>query len=183
VAKAFSLGIRLTESSQRTLTALSKPSVWAAYKQSVLEKVTLGAKSAIQSQASKLWKKPTGALDNSWFSRVEGDKGIIWNSKSYAYWLNYGVRPHSMTYLLNSDVKTYLAWGQYPYQAHPAIPLQISGNLAFRRPTAEALRAGKWYHPGFPPYSFVENGLEYYKTNLMPNDVSGLLISSIETGG
>lgn len=180
--KKLHIGFKLTESSQRIATALSKPEVWRAYKLKILETITLQAKGVIQAQTAKLWKNPTGQLDNSWFSRVDASsgRGTIWNSKAYAYWLNFGVRPHSMTYLLNSDERTYMAWGRYPYQARPPIPLKVQNGLLFRRVTVEAIQAGKWRHPGFAPYSFVENGMEWYRTNQMPRDISGLLVNVIE---
>ncbi len=181
--KTVRLGLKLTERGFRTARALANPPAWQAYKRNVLEKVTLQAKAAIQSEAARAWKRPTGSLDNSWFSRVDPStgRGVIWNSKAYAYHLNYGVRPHAMTYLLNSTPRTYMAWGTYPYQAKPPIPLRVSGGLLFRRVTAEAIRAGKWHHPGFPPYSFVENGIEWYRINQMPRDISGLLVEVVNT--
>lgn len=181
--KTIKIGIQLTESSHRMLTALTKPAVWHAYKMHTLKAITEGAKSSIQHHAASLWKNPTGQLDNSWFTKYDFGRmvGTIYNTKHYAYYLNFGVRPHQMTYLLNAKVKTYMAWGQYPYQARSAIPVQIDGNLGFRRPTVEAMQAGKWQHPGYPGKSFVEHGMDLYKTNLMPQDVSGLLVKVIDT--
>ena len=181
----LSFGIQLTESSARTLTQLQRPEVWRAYKMSVLQKVTEGAKAAIQSRASTLWRNPTGQLDSSWFTTYDFStmRGSISNSKKYAYWLNYGVRPHVMSYLLNGETRTYMAWGKYPYQARAPIPLPKGGGIDFRRVTVEAIQAGKWRHPGFTALSFLEKGMEYYRTNLLPNDVSGLLVSSIEISG
>lgn len=178
--KSVRLGFKLTESSARVATALSNPAAWAAYRQKVLRQITEQAKAAIQRHASGLWKNPTGLLDNSWFTSYSGNTGTIYNTKQYAYWLNFGVRPHQMTYLLNSDERTYMAWGRYPFQARPPIPLKIAGNRLFRRATIEGMQAGKWRHPGFTALSFVENGMEWYRTNQMPRDVSGLLVEVIQ---
>ena len=180
MSKTVHIGFKLTESSQRMMTALTKPAVWAAYRDKVLHQITEQAKGAIQRQASMGWKNPTGQLDNSWFTSYSGNTGTVYNSKAYAYWLNFGVQRHQMLYLLNSDERTYMAWGRYPYQARPPIPLRVSGNIVFRRATVEAMQAGKWMHPGFAPMSFVENGMKWYQTNQMPSDISGLLVQVIE---
>lgn len=185
MARSFSVSIKLSDSSQRFLTAVTKPQVWLAYKERVLQTITEGMKSAIQQNAAALWKRPTGQLDNSWFTKYDFGSmtGTIYNTKHYAYYLNFGVRPHQMTYVLNSPLRTYRAWGKGTYQAHPAIPLHVNGGTFFRRPTIEQIQAGKWRHPGYPGKAFVEHGVDYYRTNIMPSEISGLLVKMVESQG
>ena len=181
--KTVKIGIQLTDQSQKVAAALNNPNTWAAYRAHMLQLVTEGAKASIQRYASALWKRPTGQLDSSWFTKYDMYRGIgtIYNTKKYAYWLNFGVREHQMTYLLGTETKTYMAWGKYPYQAKkPVGPMNVSGGQIFRRVTPEAMRAGKWMHPGYSPYNFVGYGMLEYERTQMPKDVKGLLFKTVK---
>jgi hypothetical protein len=182
--KSFSIGIKLADSSQALAAQLQSPAAWRAYRERCLQMVTEGVKASVQKNAAWRWKTPTaGGLDSSWFTQYDGtNKAVVYNTKHYARYLNDGVRPHQMTYLLNSEVRTYLAWGKHPYQARASIPMNVSGNLIFRRPTVEAMAAGKWRHPGYPAQSFVEHGIEDYRTNLMPREIAGLIVQIMGGG-
>jgi hypothetical protein len=180
--KTVRIGIKLTDKSARVASALQNPNTWAAYRAHMLRLVTEGAKATIQRYASTLWKKPTGQLDSSWFTKYSehNSTGMIYNTKSYAYWLNFGVRPHQMTYLLNDKVKTYQAWGKYPYEGKVPVPINSSDGLLFRRVTAEGMRAGKWMHPGYSPYNFVGYGMLEYERTEMPREIEGLLFETVK---
>lgn len=185
MAKALSIGFKLTENSKGLARKLSSPSAWAAYKKAALQTVTEGAKAVIQQYGAGLWKNPTGALDSSWFTSYDFEKGsgTIYNTKHYAYWLNFGVRRHQMTYLLNGETSSYLAWGKYPYEARRPIPLvEANGGRIFRRATTEDMIAGKWWHPGFPALHFLEKGAKEYEATRMPRDLDGLFARMFQGG-
>ena len=177
-SKLFKLSIRVGNGPNVDPAKLSDPKFWQMYKEHTLHVVTEGLKGTIQRHAAGLWKNPTGALDNSWFSTYDNASltSTIYNSKGYAYWQNWGVRRHQMTYLLNSEVKTYTAaWGSY--KAHPPIPLKgKTGEINFRTPTAEAMQAGKWWHPGYAGKEFLRLGALEYQTTQLPKDTQDVFI-------
>lgn len=186
MSKSFSISIKLTDSSHRVAKAMLNPVVWQAYKLRVLNLITEGVKSSIQRNAANGWRNPTGALDNAWFTTINPSSmtGRVVNTKKYAYYQNFGVKPHQMTYVLNSELRTYAAWGgKGTYQARPPIPMHVNGGILFRRPTLEQIQAGKWQHPGYPGKSFVQHGVEDYRTNIMPAEISGLLLKIVENNG
>ena len=88
----------------------------------------------------------TGWAATKWKGEVVGNNKIrISSLVAYTYWLNRGVRPHQMTYLLN---------------AKGAIPIQTAGGLIFRRPSIQSMQMGKWRHPGRPGTFFFEKSIE-----------------------
>lgn len=179
MANVLQWSVRVMDGPQVDIAKLASPHVWQKYKESLLYAVTEGAKSTVQVYASSLWKNPTGALDNSWFTTYDMANltSTIYNSKGYAYWQNYGVNRHQMTYLLNSEPRTYSAsWGSYV--ARPPIPIKDgkSGNIAFRTPTKEAMEAGKWWHPGYRGKDFLRLGVLEYQAVQMPKDTKDVFI-------
>jgi hypothetical protein len=88
----------------------------------------------------------TGYAATKWKGEVVGGNKIrITSLVAYTYWLNHGVRPHQMTYLLNSK---------------SAIPIQTAGGTIFRRPSVAGMLAGKWRHPGLPATHFLEQSID-----------------------
>lgn len=156
----------------------SDPNFWNTYKLYVIREITEGAAATIRSYASRLWKNPTGALDQSWFTTYDAQRGIgsISNSKPYAYWLNYGVRPHKMTYLLNADNAFYFSDGTKA----AVIPLVIGGQRMFRIASYWQMiknpNGPPWFHTGIEPKYFMEAGMQEYRDSRLRQDYRGLLI-------
>jgi hypothetical protein len=95
--------------------------------------------------ATHPFQSRTGWAATKWKGEVVGDKVRITSLVAYTYWLNNGVRPHQMTYLLN---------------AKGAIPIGTSGGTIFRRPSVASMLKGGWRHPGRPATHFFEQSIE-----------------------
>ena len=108
-------------------------------------------------QVNKPFQSRTGFAATKWAGEILGDHSVrIASLMPYSYWLNFGVRSHQMTYLLNSPMKQYWAFGKYPYMGRAPIPIPVMGGFAFRVPTAKAMAQGKWVHPGYQGTHFLE---------------------------
>lgn len=172
----------------------SDPNFWKTYKLYVLREITEKAAEVIRQHASRMWVRPTGALDQSWFTQLDTQAGVgsILNSKPYAYWLNYGVRPHKMVYLLNSEkARDFLMVPQRGGGRRRAqlpagekavvIPLVPGkGQTLFRIATTQQMLRNPggppWWHPGIEPKRFLEEGLQNYRDHHLKDDYEGLLI-------
>jgi len=172
---------------QNWVQKFADPNFWQTYKLYVVREITEGAAEKIRGYAARLWKKnrglgsgglESGGLDQSWFTRYDINKsmGMIINDKPYAYWLNYGIRPHKMMYLLNSSRAWYMTDGSKAV----TIPLIIDGEKTFRVASEREMKkdpAGKpWFHPGTEPKDFLRKGMEEYKDTQLRNDFKGLMI-------
>jgi hypothetical protein len=81
----------------------------------------------------------TGWAATKWKGEVvDGNKLRVSSLVAYTFWLNYGVRPHQMTYLLGKT-----------------IPI----NGSFRKVTVNGLMKGGWRHPGRAGGHFFEQGI------------------------
>lgn len=163
---------------------MTDPNFVKTYKAYVLQEITEGALETIRTFAAGLWKNPSGGgLDQSWYSRVDVERGVgsISNSKPYSYWLDRGVRPHRQTYLLNSQN----AW-TVGGKKMAVIPIKTdSGETIFRVATSEHMRrpagVGPWWHRGIDPNRFAEGGflaegMRRYVDTRLRRDFQGLLI-------
>ena len=101
----------------------------------------------------------TGMAIKSWKVTPDGNALRITNLMPYTYWLNYGVRPHKMTYLLNNAMAKKMAFGKYAYWGRLAVPLNGSAGLFFRSATVKSMETGKWFHPGYTGTQFLEKSL------------------------
>jgi hypothetical protein len=174
------------------LLRAGNPETWRGFRTQLLREVTLGALTTIQEHASKLWKYPTGGgLDQSWMTRIDEDAGAgyVWNAKRYAYWLNYGVRPQKMRWLLlNSRNAFYLADGTRA--AIVKLVLRDEGNKTiFRMITEKHLQyevddegKRKWWHPGLEPKHFLERGMQHYAEFKLRRDYNGLIVRVLKEG-
>lgn len=165
------------------LTRLADPRFWEAYKMYVVREVTEGALATIRTYASRLWKNTSGGgLDQSWFSRYDMAKGMgfISNSKPYSYWLNTGVRPHKMVYLLNGNNAWFLADGTKAV----TIPLMIDGKKEFRVATERAMLRNPggppWWHPGITPKQFLEKGMDEFRETKLKTTFEGLIVRVLD---
>lgn len=161
------------------------PNFWSTYKLYVIREITEGALDTVRKFAAGLWVNPSGGgLDQSWFSHYDVGRslGFISNSKPYAYWLNYGVRPHRMAYLLNAKNAWYLKDGT---TKAVTIPLMVDGKKTFRVMTAEHLKlpdgVGPWWHRGIDPNRFAEGGflaegMRRYVATRLQADYKGLMV-------
>jgi hypothetical protein len=170
-------------SSTKTQQKMQDPAFRAAYLRAVLEEIAsdAGAPAALASwiAQNKPFESRTGSATSSWRARVVGDSSVrITSRMPYTYWLNYGVRPHQMVYLLNVPWRTYYAFG-HVYQARSPIPIpkikgawtkaQGKGQASmtwFRRPTEKSMAEGKWRHPGYAGKHFLEKALTEYVEEL-----------------
>ena len=78
------------------LSKFRDPAFWRTYRLYVLQEITEKAAEVVRQHAARIWRNPTGALDQSWFTDIDpvAQIGSIRNSKPYSYWLNAGVHPH-----------------------------------------------------------------------------------------
>lgn len=159
------------------------PNFWRTYRLYVLQEITEKAAEVVRQHAARVWRNPTGALDQSWFSTIDPVAlvGSIQNSKPYAYWLNYGVRPHKMVYLLNARnaYEIYYADGRSGKAA--VIPIRLAGGgTQFRIVTERQMTqnpGGKpWFHKGITPKRFLEEGTKTYVDHHLRDDYQGLVI-------
>lgn len=165
----------------------SDPEFWRGYRLYVLREITEKAMEVIRTHASTLWVNPTGALDQSWFSRYDtgNELGFISNSKPYAYWLNTGVRPHKMVYLLNSHNTYFLKDGTKA----AVIPIRPAGKgrghtvfrIATERQMTEHPSSKPWFHKGIAPKHFLEDGLTEYSEHHAQNDFEGLTVKILNS--
>lgn len=118
------------------------------------------------------FKSQSGMAAKSWKVTVDGNILKITNLMPYTYWLNDGVRPHVMTYLLNGKHTQRHAFGKYAYWGRTPVPIPGAAGFFFRTPTPASFAAGKWKHPGTIGSHFLEKSLseliETVKTQL-PN--------------
>lgn len=158
---------------------LQNPELRAAYFRTILDEIARddGAPQAIASWIAQNnpFQSRTGSATSSWRAVVEGSSSVrITSRMPYTYWLNYGVRPHQMVYLLNVPFRTYYAFG-HVYQARCPIPIPNikgawtkaqgkgqAGMTSFRRPTEKSMAEGKWRHPGYTGKHFLEKALTEY---------------------
>lgn len=159
---------------------LQNPEFRAAYFRAILDEIAsdAGAPAAIASwiAKNKPFESRTGSATSSWRAKVVGDSSVrITSRMPYTYWLNYGVRPHQMVYLLNVPWRTYYAFG-HVYQARCPIPIVkgwtkahgkgVASMTIFRRPTEKSMAEGKWRHPGYAGKHFLEKALTEYVQEL-----------------
>lgn len=162
---------------------MKDPEFRAAYLRKILEEIAsdAGAPAAIASWIAK--NQPfqsrsgtaSAAALGSWRGQQASESSVrITSRMPYTYWLNYGVRPHQMVYLLNVPFRTYYAFG-HVYQARCPIPIPNikgawtkaqgkgqAGMTSFRRPTEKSMAEGKWRHPGYTGKHFLEKALIEY---------------------
>lgn len=168
------LRISVNNSMADAALRLADPEFRAAYLKAILQEMSNEAPGAVSSWIAKNqpFNSRTGWAVSKWKGEFVGDKSIkITSLVPYVYWLNYGVRPHQMVYLLNSPFRTYFAFG-HPYQARAPIPIVkgwtkahgkgVAGMTMFRRPTEKSMAEGKWRHPGYAGKHFLEKALVDY---------------------
>lgn len=166
------------------LAKFSDPNFMTRYRHYVLREITEKASEVVRQHANKMWANPTGALADSWFTRIDPitEVGFISNSKPYAYWLNYGVRPHRMRYLLHAENSFFLQSGDKAV----VIPLKKDGKRIFRIATSAHMRlpdsAKPWWHKGIEPKHFLEDGMEQYRKEHLQADYEGLTIKILDLG-
>src|SRR3990172_6588632 len=177
------------------INRLKNPAVWKAYERKLVKAITEAGKELIQETAESMFKNPTGAMANAWSTAFdEGTNiGYIKNSKSYAYFLNKGVKRQQMTWLLKVGTRQYTAfskaWKHYgplaggaptTFWARIPIPIKKGGGKAiFRRATEKGMAEGKGMHPGIRPMRFVEWGLSRLKYERLPDIARDVSISLI----
>lgn len=159
---------------------MQDPHFRAAYLKAILNEIAsdAGAPAAIASWIAhnQPFQSRTGFATSKWKAHFEGDSSVrITSLMPYTYWLNYGVRPHQMIYLLNVPWRTYYAFG-HVYQARCPIPIVkgwtkaqgkgVASMTRFRRPTEKAMAEGKWRHPGYTGKHFLEKALTEYVQDL-----------------
>lgn len=153
---------------------MQDPAFRAAYLQHVLKEVELELPGHVSSWIAKTqpFNSRTGWAVSKWTAKQEGSGSIRLTSLvPYVYWLNYGVRPHQMVYLLNTPIRQYYAFG-HAYFARAPIPIVkgwtkahgkgVASQTIFRRATEKAMAQGKWRHPGYQGRHFLEAALTYY---------------------
>jgi hypothetical protein len=165
---------------------MQDPEFRAAYIRMILDEIAsdseFGASASIASWIAKHqpFQSRTGSATSSWRASIESDSSVrITSRMPYTYWLNHGVRPHQMVYLLNVPWRTYYAFG-HVYQARCPIPLPVikgawtkaqgkgqAGMTIFRRPTEKSMAEGKWRHPGYTGKHFLEQALTEYVQAVM----------------
>ncbi len=174
------------------------PEFWRAYRVKVIREITQNAMATVQDRARALWAHPSGGgLDQSWFNRIDEARGVgtIWNGKPYAYYLNYGVMPHKMRYLLLNNRGAYYVTRVDPdtgmetqeLQARVLITPHGGGEASIRTITERSINDNPsgppWWHPGLPALEFLQNGLAYYRDFKLKKDFAGLTVRIFSSGG
>jgi hypothetical protein len=147
------------------LSRLQKPEFWERYKEKIIQTLAVELPSYIGNYIAngQFFHSRTGNAVRSFRARKSGPRGVlIYSVSDYLQYLNYGVRKHSMSYLLNAEERIYLAFGKYPYKGKAFIPIPTGLGTIFRRATAKAIREGKWIHPGLPALEFFEKAISSY---------------------
>lgn len=165
---------------------ISDPNFMSVYKAYVIREITEGALETVRSYAAAMWAAPTGGIDQSWFSNVDPARGLgfISNAKPYAYWLNYGVRPHKMTYLINAHNAYDIFYSDGGNGRAAVIPIKVrdrgSGGTIFRLATDRHMTRNPdgppWWHPGIQPKHFLEEGMRQYREYKLRRDFEGVII-------
>jgi hypothetical protein len=102
----------------------------------------------------------TGFAANKWAAQViDGRKLKISSLVPWTTWLNGGVRPHQMTYLVGKT-----------------IPI----NGSFRKATILSMSKGGWRHPGRAGGHFFEMGIKLLMEHMKKNFVD-IIIENQET--
>lgn len=173
------------------LAKTQDPAFWRAYRAQVIQEITMGAMDTIRDSSAKLWAHSTGGgIDQSWHSRTDPDRGIghVWNSKPYAYWLNYGVQAHKMRYLLLNNRGIYFVTKYDPEtdtetvvrRAKIRLELREEGRSVIRTVTEESMAENPsgppWWHPGLPKLGFMQAGLKQYRDFKLKNAYKGLTV-------
>lgn len=142
--------IRFKLSASQKLRSAPKPAR-EKYVQQWLNVAALQAPNFIMQQINNhpTFQNRTGWAATKWKGEViDGRKLKVSSLVTYTYWLNYGIRPHQMTYLVGKTIP-------------------IGGS--FRRATVLGMQKGGWRHPGRPGGHFFEQGinalLDFMKKN------------------
>lgn len=164
--------IKVNPTHKQAVEKFADPKFRKHYLDHLLHEMSLSIPGAIASwiQKTQPFNVNTGDTTARWRAQITGDRSLhVTALHAYYYWLNYGVRPHQMIYLLNAELRTYTCFG-HPYLGRAYIPIRSShlkgASVVFRRPTEKAMAAGKWRHPGYTGRHFLENALEDYVTTL-----------------
>lgn len=187
IAPNIGVGFHIVIDPEGIIRRLSRPDIWEAYSRRVVQAVTEECKGYIQRAAENKFKNPTGAAANAWNTHydISSNTGRITNSKPYVYYLNVGVKRQQMTWLLNTPTRMYSMWRHGRllgnYWARAPIPLKgVGGNTIFRRATPKSMAEGKWIHPGIAAMNFVEEGIEDFKLNRLPELFGDMTVSFIK---
>lgn len=165
------------------LSKMQDPAFVRAYRLYVLQEITEKAADVVRQHAARIWRNPTNGIDQSWFTEIDpiAEVGSIQNSKPYAYWLNYGVRPHKMVYLLNAHNAYEIRYADGKTGTAAVIPIRLDGGgTQFRIVTDRQMTqnpGGKpWFHKGITPKRFLEEGMATYVGQHLRDDYEGLII-------
>lgn len=95
------------------------------------------------------WKKPPLSIKQSISYTIQnGDVQATYNYMPTVY-QNYGVRPHTMLYLVRAR--------------RPIALRGYSGSTIFRWATLRSISRGHWRHPGIRPKYFIQKGKEMFR--------------------
>jgi len=146
------------------LRSLTNREWWTRYRDHVLRTIELELPAFVSTFVANgnFFTSRTGNAVRSFRARAGTRNVVLWSVAEYLQYLNYGVRPHQMRYLLNAEVRDYLAFSLYPYRAAAPIPIKVGAGTIFRRATVKGMQEGKWMHPGLEPQNFMEKAIEAY---------------------
>ena len=156
------ISVKVKQSASKVKAKMQNPEFRQAYMSKILQEISLQAPIYITRWINEHnpFVSRTGAAATRWKAKVVDNRVEVGSLMPYTTWLNNGVRPHQMTYLLNGPLKPKIAFGKYPYLGRSAVPMKTAFGTAFRVPSEKAMMLGKWRHPGRKATNFFEQSLE-----------------------
>lgn len=156
------ISVKVKQNQTKVRQKLQDPSFRKAYMSKILQEIAVQAPAYISRWIVEHnpFVSRTGSAANKWRAEIQDSKVQIGSLMPYTQWLNNGVRPHQMTYLLNGPLKQQQAFGKYAFLGRSAVPIRTAFGTAFRVPSEKAMLLGKWRHPGRKATNFFEQSLE-----------------------
>jgi len=87
---------------------------------------------------------------------ISQNRVIISSNHPASPYLNRGVKPHVMWYLVQGKDRS------------KPIPMSVGGQTFFRYATPWALSHGRWKHPGISPRSYLKEGRKKIVSTVIP---------------
>lgn len=115
-------------------------------------------------KSGSMFKNSDGSnLADSVDAYVQGDRIIVYSELAHFTYMNEGVRPHTMWYLLGKTVAFNGGGGHAGGMQKKA----VGGNgKIIRKCTLKAIMEGKWKHPGITGKHYIESGYEQAYANI-----------------
>jgi len=168
----------LTGKEKAALRGKLRPDIIKRVFDHIRETIASEAKQRIQSKIvlTFIHGYGTGALFNSIYTKIEGNKIIVSSTKNYFAILNAGFRSYDMKVALaGKRVKMRLPGGRIIYRI---VPDQVTPNFKRQSRSKRQYARGNWIHPGWRGvhiYEQVEKEMEQWVKTYVREQVESLL--------